>query len=111
MTIERVLAQLTVSEVDAAQTWYSRLFDRAPDANPMPGLLEWHFGDACGVQVWAEPERAGHSTVTIAETDLDGRLAQLTRNDIEHEGAQDATASRVAVITDPDGNRVVFAGA
>jgi predicted enzyme related to lactoylglutathione lyase len=110
MTIERVLAQMTVSDLASASDWYSRLFDRGPDANPMEGLLEWHLADAFGVQVWAEPDRAGHSSVVLDETDLDGRLEQLTRNGIDHGGAQEATASRIAVVTDPEGNRIVFTG-
>ena len=69
--IRRILAQCTVSDIARAEQWYSLLFDRAPDLRPMPGLIEWHPGDTFGLQVWSEPERAGHSTVVLDETDLD----------------------------------------
>ena len=110
MTIQRLLAQMTVTDLDAATAWYTALFGRGPDARPMQGLVEWHLSDTYGVQVWAEPDRAGHSTVILAESDLDERLTRLARAGIDHGGAQDATTSRILPITDPDGNRIVFTG-
>lgn len=47
--ISRVLAQSTVTELESAENWYGRLFGCAPDAWPMPGLLEWHLGEGFGV--------------------------------------------------------------
>ncbi len=38
--IRSLLAQSTVTDLDAAEDWYTHLFGRAPDARPMPGLLE-----------------------------------------------------------------------
>jgi hypothetical protein len=57
--IRSVLAQCTVSDLDRAEQWYTRLFNSPPDARPMPGLLEWHLGDTFGVQVWAKPTVLG----------------------------------------------------
>ena len=111
MTIERVLAQMTVTDLDAAVGWYAKLFSRPPDARPMDGLVEWHLAEAFGVQVWAEPDRAGCSSMILDESDLDGLVAQLDRAGFEHDGPQDATSSRVLQLLDPDGNRVVFTGA
>lgn len=108
--INRVLAQSTVTDLDVAEDWYARLFERAPDARPMPGLLEWHLGDTFGVQVWSEPERAGRSSMVLDETDLDAAVDRLTKAGIAHDGAQQATSSRVLVLEDPDGNRIVLAG-
>ncbi|MGW4381187.1 VOC family protein [Kitasatospora sp. NPDC004531] len=110
MAIHRLLAQLTVRDPAAATAWYTALLDRAPDTRPMPGLFEWHLSDSYGLQVWAEPARAGHSTVVLAETDLDARAARLTRAGIAHDGVRDATTLRIVPITDPDGNRIVFTG-
>jgi hypothetical protein len=110
MTIERVLAQATVSDLATAERWYSTLFEREPDARPMEGLLEWHLGDAFGVQVWTEPERAGRSTMVLDESDLDALAARLTNAGLNHPGPQQATSSRILPLKDPDGNRVVFTG-
>ncbi|MEV8435853.1 VOC family protein [Actinosynnema sp. NPDC051121] len=110
MTITRVLAQSTVADLAVAEDWYTRLFGRQPDARPMPGLLEWHLADAFGVQVWAEPDRAGHSSMVLDESDLDALVARLDEAGIVHDGPQDATSSRILPLLDPDGNRVVFSG-
>jgi hypothetical protein len=110
MTIQRVLAQSTVSDLATAERWYSALFLRQPDARPMPGLLEWHLGDTFGVQVWSEPDRAGRSSMVLDESDLDALAARLTKAGLDHPGVQQATSSRVLLLEDADGNRVVFAG-
>jgi catechol 2,3-dioxygenase-like lactoylglutathione lyase family enzyme len=108
MTITRLLAQLTVADVSDAESWYGRLFGRAPDARPMPGLLEWHLADTFGVQVWAEPSRAGHSSVVLDESDLTARVTKLDLAGIAHQEPQNATTVRILRLEDPDGNRIVF---
>jgi predicted enzyme related to lactoylglutathione lyase len=108
MTISAILAQATVADLESAAAWYTTLFGRGPDANPMPGLLEWHLADTFGIQVWAEPERAGRSSILFADSDLDARAAQLADAGVSHEGPYDATSSRVLQAEDPDGNRIVF---
>ena len=75
--IRGVLAHCTVTNLDRAEDWYTRLFDREPDARPMPGLLEWQLGDAFGIQIWSETDRAGHSSVVLDETNLDATAARL----------------------------------
>ncbi|GAA4544031.1 VOC family protein [Pseudonocardia xishanensis] len=110
MAISNVLAQATVSDLDAAEQWYSVLFGRAPDARPMDGLLEWRLGSSFGVQVFAEPDRAGRSSMVLGEDDLDGLAARLADAGVDHDGPQQVTASRILALQDSDGNRVVFTG-
>ena len=110
MAIHNVLAQATVSDLGGAERWYTALFGRAPDARPMDGLVEWHLSSTFGVQVWAEPERAGRSSIVLGESDLDGLAARLTEAGVDHEGPQQTTSSRILALEDPDGNRVVFTG-
>ncbi|MBB4689072.1 VOC family protein [Amycolatopsis jiangsuensis] len=108
--IRRVLAQSTVTDLGRAEDWYTRLFGRGPDARPMAGLLEWYPGETFGLQVWAEPERAGHCTVVLEETDLDAAAAHASEAGIAHDGPQPGGGARILPLTDPDGNRVIFAG-
>ncbi len=110
MTFQHVLAQATVTNLGAAETWWSTLFDAGPDARPMPGLLEWRLADGCGVQVWAEPGRAGRSTVVLGVDDLDALTARLMTAGIAHDGPQPASSTRILPLIDPDGNRVVMTG-
>ena len=111
MSFTRVLAQATVNDLTSAEAWYGTLFGRQPDAQPMDGLLEWHLGEGFGVQVWAEPARAGHSSMVLEESDLDGLVARLDEASLEHDPPQDVTASRILALEDPDGNRIVVSGA
>ncbi|MDV8002568.1 VOC family protein [Rhodococcus sp. IEGM 1408] len=99
-----------MTDESAAGKWYARLLDREPDDRPMPGLLEWHFGNGFGLQVWAEPERAGHSVVVIEVDDMDAVVSRLTAAGFTLQGPQPGGGRRILVIEDPDGNRVVFAG-
>jgi catechol-2,3-dioxygenase len=106
-----MLAQMTVTDLGQAVAWYTRLFGAEPDARPMEGLAEWHLAETFGVQVWADPDRAGRSAMVLDESDLDQRIRQLDSVGIAHSGAQDATYSRILPLNDPDGNQIVFTGA
>lgn len=104
----RVLAQATVTDLDRAQSWYDRLFERPPDATPMPGLLEYHLGDSFGVQVFLEPDRAGRSSIVLSETDLDATAVRLREAGLTDDDVEPISAGRALMLTDPDGNRVVL---
>lgn len=108
--IDRLLANCTVSDIEQAEDWYTRLLGSAPSARPMAGLLEWHIADDFGLQVWAEPERAGGSTVVFGVTDLDATSGFAREAGIDHTGPEPGGAARILRISDPDGNRVVFTG-
>lgn len=110
MAIQRILAQMTVAELDIAEPWYTALFGREPDARPMAGLLEWHLDERFGVQVWVEPGRSGNSSMVLDESDLDARAAELDRVGISNDGPVAATTTRILPVSDPDGNRIVFTG-
>lgn len=110
MALRRLLAQSVVTDLQRAERWYAALFDGPPQARPMDGLLEWHLGDSFGVQVWLDPARAGRSAMVLEESDLDALAARLDDAGLDHDGPQPVTASRVLVLTDPDGNQVVVTG-
>ncbi|WP_413455946.1 VOC family protein [Glutamicibacter sp. FR1] len=105
----RMLGNCTVSDVSRAENWYARLFGRAPDARPMDRLIEWHLAPGIGVQVFADPERAGHSTVVLEVADLDAQAERLLESGIEHHGPQPGGGARILQLQDPNGNRVVLA--
>jgi len=110
MTIVRLMVSMTVTDVESAVAWYTKVFGTEPDAHPMDGLFEWHLDGHFGVQVWQDADRAGRSGMTVDESDLDGRLASLAAAGIKNNGIQDATSSRILPIEDPDGNQIVFTG-
>ena len=107
--ISRVFAHSTVTDLVRAEDWYGRLFGRAPDATPMPGLLEWYLTDAIGVQVWSEPDRG--PLLDGAKGDRPRRCpARLVDVAIAIGGPAPGGGARILMLTDPDGNRVVLAG-
>ncbi|MGO1259234.1 MAG: VOC family protein [Brachybacterium sp.] len=108
--IHRLLANVAITDLDRAEEWYARLFDRGPDDRPMAGLIEWHLGDAFGLQVWSEPDRAGWSSVVLDETDLDAAAEHALQVGIPHDGPQPGGGARILPLTDPDGNQVVLTG-
>ena len=110
MTYTGVLAQAAVTDINVAESWYVTLLARQPDARPMDGLVEWHVTAGGGVQLWVEPEHAGHSTLLLATDDLDGTAARLAKAGVAHDGPQPGGGARLLRLADPDGNRVVLVG-
>ena len=110
MTYTSVLAQSTVRDLRAAELWYTALLDREPVARPMDGLLEWHVPHGGGLQVWAEPQRAGRSTVLLATDDLDATATRLVASGIATDEVGPGGGARLLRLTDPDGNRVIVFG-
>ena len=75
----------------------------------MPGLAEWRFPGGGWLQLFEDGDRAGSSSVTLVENDIESRRLQLSNGgyEIRDESRSDYVA--VAVIDDPDGNQIVFA--
>ena len=105
-----LLAQSTVSDLDVAHTWYAAVLGRQADAAPMDGLLEWHFSDDAGVQVWKDPLRAGHSTTVVEVADLDDELIRLDKLGIAYDDPMNTPSFRVVTLEDPDRNRLILTG-
>jgi len=110
MNFHGVLAQSTVTDLARATTWYAALLGREPDAAPMEGLHEWHLGEGYGVQVWAEPDRAGRSSMVLRDDDLDATATRLAEAGFDHDGVGEISEGRALFLLDPDGNRVVLTG-
>ena len=105
-----LLAQSTVSDLDAAHTWYAAVLGREADAAPTHGLLEWHFSVDAGVQVWEDPIRAGSSTTVVEVADLDEELGRLDRLGIAYDDPMQISSARVVTLEDPDNNRFILTG-
>ena len=105
-----LLAQSTVSDLEAARSWYAAVLGRDADANPMAGLLEWHFSDDAGVQLWRDPARAGSSTMVVEVADLDDELARLDKVGIAYDDPMSTPRVRLVTLEDPDRNRLILTG-
>lgn len=111
MAIDHLLAVVPVSDVDRSHRWYSALFGRPADNNPMPTLLEWQVRPGGWVQVFCDADRAGTGLLNFAVDDLEGHLAEVGARGIEAEPIVDAAKGvRLSTLTDPDGNLLRLIG-
>ncbi|WP_230424541.1 VOC family protein [Prauserella cavernicola] len=102
---------MSVSNISAAEEFYTRLFGRPRDNNPMPNLVEWRLNDGGWLQVHEDTERAGATQVNFAVDDLTALRTELTGRGLRP-GAEEQVNKgvRLSLITDPDGNRITFVG-
>ena len=98
MGFTATFAGVAVRSISDARAWYTEFFGREPDMLPHDREAVWQVTSDGWVYVVEDPERAGRSLVTLLVDDLDSRGV----TDIETLGS----GTRVAVLTDPDGNRI-----
>lgn len=111
MSIEHLLAVVPVSDLAAGREWYSALFGREPDNNPMPTLTEWQVIPGAWVQVFTDPDRAGFGLLNLAVSDLDAHVAELARRGLHPGPVTDASKGvRLSALSDPDGNTISLIG-
>jgi hypothetical protein len=111
MDITNALAGVAVKDLPSAVAWYERLLGRPPDERPMEGLAEWEFSKGGWLQVFQDVARAGSSSVTLVENKLDERLADLRAKGVNIGSTSTSDYVSTAIVSDPDGNRIVFAEA
>ena len=111
MSIAHVLAVVPVSDIVAGKRWYTSLFGRPEDNNPMPSLVEWQVLPGAWVQVFHDEEHAGSTQLNLAVDDLEGHLAELRERGLEPGDIVDASKGvRLSRISDPDGNVIGLIG-
>ena len=75
----------------------------------MDELVEWQFPDGGWLQLFEDQNRAGHTAITLVETDFQKRLEELNRLKIQILSVTQGENVKVCIIHDPDGNQIVFA--
>lgn len=109
--ITHVLAVVAVRDIDLANAWYQRLFDRPADNNPMPTLVEWQAAPSAWVQVTVDPQRAGWSMFNVSVDDLESFVASARSRGIDFGDIVDANKGvRLCTVADPDGNTITAIG-
>ena len=109
MTTRNALAGVAVGNLDAAICWYARLLGRQHDLQPMKEVAEWEFSGGGWIQVFQDSGRAGASSVTLVETDVEARIADLEAKGIPVKATSRSDTVALAIVADPDGNQIVFA--
>lgn len=109
MPISAALAAVAVADLEQARIFYTKLFGRPADVEPMPTLAQWDLEPSGGVQVVEDGERSGSSMCTLLVSDLDGVLSDLTSRGIDTGEVIDGVISRVTQFQDPAGNTITLA--
>jgi predicted enzyme related to lactoylglutathione lyase len=107
--IEVLFACVTVTDLDGAVDWYTRLFGRPVDIVPNDDEVMWRCADAAWLYVLRDEKRAGHAVVTLCVADLDQAVAGIAARGITGGPAEIVgDGARKVTFTDADGNTVSF---
>lgn len=109
MRIQGIYAALSAADMDAAEQFYTRLFDRAPDDRPMKGLIQWRDVAGANIQIFENQESAGTGRLTIVVPDMDKARQSLNDAGVSVTGERQGDFGKIAQISDPDGNRLTLA--
>jgi hypothetical protein len=109
MQLTAIYAQIACSDLDASLGWYTSLFGRAPDAQPMRGLAEWHHGKNAGLQLFQNPQNAGHTTLTLIVPAIHAEHQRLSEHGLQPGPIEHADYTTITRLADPDSNLVVLA--
>ena len=109
MVIVNALAGIMVSDLPTAEAWYEQVLARPADSRPMEGLAEWKLANGGWIQVFEDRERAGSSSVTFLVSSFEDQLAELKAKGISVDRITTSDYVKTATVSDPAGNRVVFA--
>jgi glyoxylase I family protein len=109
--VQHVLAVVAVSDIEAGRSWYSRLFGRSPDNNPMPELVEWQVTDGGWVQLTEDPQRAGNAMLNLAVSDIEEAVREVRECGLNPAAIVEANKGvRLCAIPDPDDNAIQLVG-
>ena len=110
MTVENALAGVAVGDLEAARTWYEQVVGRPADLMPTETseLAEWRF-QLGALQLFVDKGRAGQSSATLVVPKMEPELEAVRAAGIRIGKTTDSPFVRTAILSDPDGNRVVIA--
>jgi predicted enzyme related to lactoylglutathione lyase len=107
--IEVLFACVTVTDLDGAVAWYTRLFGRPVDIVPNDDEVMWRCADAAWLYVLRDEKRAGHAVVTLCVADLDQAVADIAARGITGGPLEIiGDTARKVTYTDADGNTISF---
>jgi glyoxylase I family protein len=111
MNFNNALAGIAVNDIEVSVAWYESLIGRPPDIRPLGHVAAWQFREGGWIELFVDQPRAGKSTVIFAIVSLEKQLEELAAKGITvNRLVPSPLIGEVAIVEDPDGNQVVFAG-
>ena len=106
--LQNVVAVLPVADHAAAVAWYEKWIGRAADVVPMEGIAEWRIAENAWIQVSADPEPAGRTSVVIGVEDIDTQRSTCAAAGVTIGEVNDYGFIKTAEAVDPAGNKILF---
>ena len=106
-----LFAEIHVRSFAAAKPWYVKLLGEPAFAAHDTEEV-WELAEFRSIAVEEQPERAGHSAVTVFVDDLDAVVDAIVARGIEPTSRETyENGVRKVTFHDPDGNEIGFGGA
>ena len=109
MDFKNVFAGIMTADIKSALIWYTNLFERESDYNPMVILHEWDFNDGGILQLVEDRERAGKSSITLLVSDIEKVKKSLDSKNSSKVEISDGAIAKTVTIFDPEKNRITLA--
>jgi len=109
MNLQKLYPALLVSDLAAAEDWYTKLLGRGPDNRPMDSLVQWEFSERTGLMVSTSEEIAGRGVVFLYVDDVAAERRRVERLGIALGDDIDGDYSTLAQARDPDDNLITLA--
>jgi predicted enzyme related to lactoylglutathione lyase len=108
LAITNALAGIAVEDITEAIDFYQTLFGRPADARPMHDVAEWKTTGGGWIQVLADADRAGASSLTLVVDDLAEELGRLALLGLDPVAKAMGDFFKTAKFRDPDGNQITL---
>ena len=105
-----LVSVLHVCNFEEAVEWYAKWLGRQPDVTPDEGIAEWQLVENALIQVSAtpDPSLAGKSYVVCCVRDVEAQKKVCLNAGVTVSEIQDLGFIKLAQISDPAGNTVMF---
>lgn len=108
MAVTHTFIGLPVASYTAAHDWYVRLLGREADMFPHETECAWRLTSTSSIFVVEDLQRAGSGLLNVALDDLDAQENRLRDGGFTFTEKAGGTGPRRLVLSDTDGNRLVF---
>ncbi|MEW1903741.1 MULTISPECIES: VOC family protein [unclassified Streptomyces] len=105
-----LFAGVPVTDYASALPWYERFFGARPSFLPNDTEAVWQVAEDRYVYIVEDGERAGNALVMTFVDDLDTRVAELARHDVEPVRRETYDGVTKVTYRDADGNEISLGG-
>jgi catechol 2,3-dioxygenase-like lactoylglutathione lyase family enzyme len=107
--VQTIYTALLTADLEAAESWYTKLLGRRPDHRPMDTLVQWELFDQGGLMLSSSEEIAGRGVIFLIVDDLAAERRRLQGHGIVLGDDIEGDYSTLAQVRDPDGNLITLA--